>query len=252
MLGAFYGLRLGEIRGLKWKCVDFNTNTFRITETLTRDNHGKDITKGPKNEASKRIMPMFLGFSEYLKALKKKQQKIAEFFGKPWREDNYVISDEKGECLKEGRLRDHVIKVMRKAVLRTTRIHDLRHSNATYLLEFGVLMQEVSAWLGHSSVSTTEKVYAHVNIGIRKNTAGHLDSMFGFSNTQGRSYQASIEETLKMLFESLKLHANNDGALAITAKKDFELRFEPANDSGEKSLQKPDRKIVPFRSSKRN
>ena len=44
----------------------------------------------------------------------------------------------------------------------TTRIHDLRHSAATLLLCHGVPVKVVSEMLGHSDVSITLSIYAHI------------------------------------------------------------------------------------------
>lgn len=147
---------------------------------------------------------MVLGFTDYLKALKKRQQKTAKFFGKEWTDENCVVSDEAGERFKIGRLTGCFKRLIKAAGLHEIRFHDLRHSNATFLLEYGIRIEEVAAWLGHSSSSTTEKIYAHVHIGIRKRTGQFLDNIMGFHNPQDKKVDMSIEGTLKMLFEVLK------------------------------------------------
>jgi Site-specific recombinase XerD len=76
-----------------------------------------------------------------------------------------------------------------------------RHSVATYLLEIGIPIEEVSAWLGHSSIATTAKIYAHVNIGIRKNAAKTMDRLLGFEAPPEQT--ENIETVLSNLFQSL-------------------------------------------------
>ena len=70
---------------------------------------------------------------------------------------------------------------------------------ATYLLELGIPIEEVSAWLGHSSIAVTSKVYAHVNIGTRRNAARRLDKLMGFESAEQE--QPKIELALFDLFE---------------------------------------------------
>ena len=51
------------------------------------------------------------------------------------------------------------------------RLHDLRHSHATTLIETGVHIKTVQNRLGHSSPSLTMAVYAHVSPGMDKEAA---------------------------------------------------------------------------------
>lgn len=70
------------------------------------------------------------------------------------------------------------LKMMRTAVTETTyssycfnvenglrriRFHDLRHSCASLLLKEGVPMKQIQEWLGHSDISTTANIYAHLD-----------------------------------------------------------------------------------------
>jgi len=64
--------------------------------------------------------------------------------------------------------------------MRPIRFHDLRHNIAINLLIMGVSMEEVSAWVGHSSISTTEKGYAHITVAMRRRAAGVLDQFMGY------------------------------------------------------------------------
>ena len=47
--------------------------------------------------------------------------------------------------------------------LRRIRFHDLRHSCASLLLKEGVPMKQIQEWLGHSDISTTANIYAHLD-----------------------------------------------------------------------------------------
>ena len=53
------------------------------------------------------------------------------------------------------------LETLQDAGLPVVRIHDLRHSCASYLLGKGVPIHVVSALLGHSRVSTTLDIYSH-------------------------------------------------------------------------------------------
>lgn len=199
-LASIYGFRRGEVMGLRWNNVDFRSRMIRIYETRTR---GKtEIVKGTKNVASCRVMPMMNVTMDYLKRLKKQQDESRDFLKDEWIDSNYVIADELGKPLDLGRLQKHFKKILKENGLPDIRFHDLRHSVATYLLEIGIPIEEVSAWLGHSSITTTAKVYAHVNIGIRKNAAKVLDKMFGYEEKEIEAdVIINIESAITYLFE---------------------------------------------------
>ena len=53
--------------------------------------------------------------------------------------------------------------ILRNYHLRRIRFHDLRHSCASLLLKEGVPMKQIQEWLGHSDISTTANIYAHLD-----------------------------------------------------------------------------------------
>ena len=55
--------------------------------------------------------------------------------------------------------------------LKKIRFHDLRHSCATLMRHEGVRLEDIQKWLGHSQISTTEKIYAHFSYEQHKNSA---------------------------------------------------------------------------------
>ena len=102
---------------------------IRIYETRTR---GKtEILKGTKNNASKRTMPL-IGF---ISLLTKLQAEYKAFCGNSWIDSGYVVTDETGKPISFGRLHKTFKRILQKNGLPEIRIHDLRHSVATYLLE---------------------------------------------------------------------------------------------------------------------
>ena len=67
--------------------------------------------------------------------------------------------------------------------LRPARLHDLRHSFATNLLNMGVPMRVVSRCLGHSSLAVTDAVYVHLTV----EEARKLSRRLGPYQARGRS-----------------------------------------------------------------
>ena len=62
-------------------------------------------------------------------------------------------------------------KELKKHNLRHIRLHDLRHTAATLLLSNGSDMQDVKEYLGHSTISITLDLYAHLNASASKKAA---------------------------------------------------------------------------------
>ena len=52
--------------------------------------------------------------------------------------------------------------IIEDAELPNIRLHDLRHSAATNLLNMGFTIKDVSVWLGHADITTTLNIYSHV------------------------------------------------------------------------------------------
>ena len=57
------------------------------------------------------------------------------------------------------------------------RLHDLRHSTASNLIEQNISIVNVASWLGHSSPTTTLNFYAHTNQEQKKRVANVIDGM---------------------------------------------------------------------------
>jgi len=196
-LASIYGFRRGEVCGLRWEYVDMDKHHLRIFETRTQARG--EIVKGTKSSASKRTMPMMKAVEVYLTRLKQQQEEQKAFCGNSWTDSGYVVVDELGVPLTFARLQKTYKRALQKAGLPEVRFHDLRHSVATYLLELGTPIEEVSAWLGHSSITTTARIYAHINMRFRMNAASSLDRIMGFDGVEQKP--PNIESALQDLFE---------------------------------------------------
>ena len=76
---------------------------------------------------------------------------------------NYVCVNAEGVPLHYDYVLHAFQDLLRKNDLPKIRIHDLRHSNATLMLNSGFSMKEVSEWLGHSTYKLTADTYTHVS-----------------------------------------------------------------------------------------
>ena len=168
-LGAFQGLRRGEIVGLKWDMVSFEDNTIKIKETITQMG-GEIIKKPPKTIDSDRTLEMFPSVREVLQRYRD-YQKENNLYGE------YVVVTRAGEHISPTFLSKKFKKFVTDNGLREIRFHDLRHTFGTRAIGAGVNPLAVSGAMGHTKVSTTLNIYVHskardgskeVNEGLQK------------------------------------------------------------------------------------
>ena len=167
ILAMVYGLRRSEIAGLKWSAVDFENETISIQHTVT-DAGAKNRTK---NKSSTRVLPLNQEVKTYLLKLRDKQECEKGLLGSSYHDTDYVCRRSNGVPLKINWMSKAVKELLSKCGLPPIRLHDLRHSCASYMLKMGCSLKDVSDWLGHSNISTTMDIYAHLDMETRRDTA---------------------------------------------------------------------------------
>ena len=161
-LSAFTGARRGELLALRWS--DFDGSTISITKNRTKaGNETVELltTKGGNN--GQRRVKLDPETIAQFNAHRKRQLVERLAIGELWHETNYVFVSENGEPLYVDTPGSVFRKLTKKAGLRATRLHDLRHLHATELLRQGEQLHVVAERLGHRDAMTTATIYAHVS-----------------------------------------------------------------------------------------
>ena len=180
MLAAFYGLRRGEIVGLKWSAIDFKNKTITIRHTVSAfmlDGKFTVVEKDrAKNASSHRSLPLVPEFEALLKKVKQKQAENRKLCKKSYNTEylDYLCVDDLGNRFYPALISDNFKQTLKKNNLRQIRFHDLRHTCASLLLANGVSMKEIQDWLGHSNFGTTANTYAHLAVDSKKNSANAM------------------------------------------------------------------------------
>jgi integrase len=157
---ALYGLRRGEIAGLRWTNVDLNAKTVSIVEN--RVAVGREIMSGtPKSRASARKLPMPDEVVDVLRAARTRQAEERLAFGSGFGSGEYVASDETGHPYHPNLLTFRWGRMLDDLGISRVRLHDARHSCATLMHLRQVPIAVIAAWLGHASAAFTLSVYAH-------------------------------------------------------------------------------------------
>ena len=173
-LCSIYGFRRSEVLGLKWENIDFVGRTIYIVETL-QQNTGGDYTDDTKTESSTRTMPMTDQAYHLLMQKRREQEQMKNLMRRKYRDTDYVCTQRNGKPISPNYLSKHFHAVV-KDVFKKVRLHDLRHSSATNLLEMGFSVAQVAEWLGHSSPEITLRFYAHATKETKVKIANALDT----------------------------------------------------------------------------
>lgn len=163
----YTGLRLGEALALKWK--DFKDGQLDIYKSITfKSNVGTYEEKEPKNANS--IRKVCVG-NNIIEILDKYHEREMSVYG--YKDSWFIFGRENPLATSTiDRIRDRACK---KANVKRIRIHDLRHSHASYLISNGVNIVAVSRRLGHSDINMTLKTYTHLFKNDEKEITGIID-----------------------------------------------------------------------------
>ena len=160
---AATGMRRSEACGLRWSDVDLRTG--RLTVARSHLSLPGAVGDRPTKSRSARTVVLDEGTVEALRAGWRAARQLARFAGvdDDTRRAGYVFSfDADGAGAWRG---DMVTarweRTRRAAGVTGVRLHDLRHWQATQLLDAGVPVPTVAARLGHADGTTTMKIYAH-------------------------------------------------------------------------------------------
>jgi len=178
VLALTCGMRRGEILGLKWDDVDFDTKTIYVQRNLTMVK-GKTSIRAPKTEQGKRSITMTKITARALKEEKKKQAQNKLTLGTRYKDNGFVCCWDDGTHYRPDYITHAFPKLLKKLELPKIPFHNLRHTHASLLLLKGVHPKVVQERLGHSSISITLDTYSHLMPSMQKEAAEKIDDVLG-------------------------------------------------------------------------
>ena len=112
---------------------------------------------------------------------KEKQEMYRRMFKKSYNRkfEDYVCVNQLGDIIGPSYATRHFSDLLKKFGLRHIRFHDLRHTFASLLIGKNVPLINVSNFLGHSDLSTTANIYAHLDKASKQASADIITDMFG-------------------------------------------------------------------------
>ncbi len=140
LTAAFTGLRLGELRALRWREVDFLGQTLRVVHSYAAG----ELTLPKWNKI--RAVPLVDEVATTLARLGQRDR----FTG-----DDDLVFTVDGGYIDESALRRRYKRALTAAGLRSLRFHDLRHTFGSLAINRASIVQ-VQAWMGHADIRTTQ------------------------------------------------------------------------------------------------
>lgn len=170
------GLRRGELLALRWDDIDLKNNILKVRRNMVRGANGY-IIKPPKSEAGIRDISIGEDVVNELKKARKKYMEDVLSYGIGFQNLNLVIRQQDGSPMLPDSMSRKWRRFLESNKLPKIRLHDLRHTNATTLIQAGVNPRVVQQRLGHSDVNITLNTYTHVLPQMDVDAAAKLDSI---------------------------------------------------------------------------
>jgi integrase len=173
------GLRLGEARGLLWSDLDFASGRLVVNRALQRQPGVGFVFAEPKTSRSRRMVYLAPGTLGALSEHRRRQVEDQLAAGPEWNSTALVFTTAFGRPVDGTLATKWFHRALDQASLPRIRIHDLRHTAATHLLNRGVHPKVVQELLGHSTISLTLDTYSHVAPALHAEVASHMQALFG-------------------------------------------------------------------------
>lgn len=143
---SMYGLRRSEVMGLCWSDINGDTLSVRRGRVTVGSD---DVVADPKSRRSRRDLPLPADVIAALRALKARQKTEALAVGLGWSEDRPVAVHEDGTPIRPEWWSDEFHRLRGAAGLRRIKLHGLRNTSVSLMLDRGMPVHIVAAWHGH-------------------------------------------------------------------------------------------------------
>ena len=179
------GMRLGEALGLKWTDIDFSEGRLVVRRTLLRHpGHGL-LFAPPKTEKSRRTIHLSVAARRILMHHRQGEAgRRAD--AREWVDTGLVFTNVRGGPVEAAEINRALNRALEQASLPHIRVHDLRHTVASILLEANVHPKVVQELLGHSTIRLTLDTYSHLTPGLHHHAADTMDLIL---ETRGGSFR---------------------------------------------------------------
>jgi integrase len=171
----YAGLRLGELRALRWEDVDLAAGVIRVERSWD----ARDGAVEPKSRAGRRSVPVPAVLRDYL----------VEHRMREGRSEGLAFGRSAERPFNGSTIWARARRAWEDAELEAIGLHEARHTFASLMIAAGINAKALSTFMGHSSITITLDRYGHLMPGSEEEAAGLLDVYLERANTTGRIAQ---------------------------------------------------------------
>lgn len=179
IFALFYGMRRSEVLGLKWDAINFSKKEFAIRHTITAS---RTIIKqdSTKTAESHRTYPIPEFIADILIKIKNRQTEAKKFYKGEYFDTGYVFTWEDGRTYTPNYFTHAFKKIVTRddRLSSDLRLHDLRASCVSLLMEENANIKDIQKWIGHEDENTTLKYYAKVKDRKKKIISSGMEEKF--------------------------------------------------------------------------
>ncbi len=181
------GMRMGEIIGLTWDCIDFDNGMIHVTKTLCYlPNNGDAIYEfhSPKTKTGRRKIPMSKQVKKTLLEQKQWRNLVMERFEPVAGFEDLVFTSKTNRPLNASNIKDSINYLINRInsenpekTFEHFTPHCLRHTFATNCIAKGMNPKALQKLLGHNSLQMTMDLYCHMLDGTLKEEMALITEM---------------------------------------------------------------------------
>ncbi|WP_159025315.1 tyrosine-type recombinase/integrase [Streptomyces pluripotens] len=209
LLLVMYGLRRGEVLGIRWRDVNFADGVLHIRQQVQRIN-GVLQQVDLKTDTSVRDEPLLTTVADKLLAHKHEQEAARLLAGDNWQgtgnHDELVFTTRSGRPMESRNLYRSFLRICERYGLRRITVHGMRHTNATTQKKLNVHDRDIQAILGHGDVRTTG-IYEHTDMNSKRSALEKVETALlaqaAHDRTRCRQEQPSNKKKLHRIGEVL-------------------------------------------------
>lgn len=180
---SYTGMRVGELVALKWKDINFDKRTIRITKTYynPKNNTKEYQLVPPKTKKSRRKIMVDEVVIEAFRKHREEQEKMITRFGRSYNDNGFVFTNlnrHPGYPVLIKFIENRMTRILNKVGLNSVLTpHSLRHTHTSLLAEAGVGLEEIMDRLGHHDDEVTRKVYLHVTDNMKREASDKFSNL---------------------------------------------------------------------------
>ncbi|WP_270331660.1 tyrosine-type recombinase/integrase [Lactococcus lactis] len=171
------GVRLGELMALQWSDLDFNNDTVKIEKSMYYKSKREWYITDTKTSASHRLLYIDKVTKKHLEYWMERQKEIGRI--------EFVFSYD-GLPFGTTFLKKVIDTHSEFAGVKRIRVHDLRHSHASFMLSLGMNALEIQNRLGHEDIRTTLGTYSHLKLNAMRDVAERFENKIEVSETDSK------------------------------------------------------------------